>query len=61
MEGEQKAVQGLMEYIGNGDGTLLVIYEENKLNGMEGNSRIDGDVVCGPSLNSIITRQKNLL
>lgn len=34
--------------IGNGDGTLLVINEENKLNGMEGNRRIDGDVVCGP-------------
>lgn len=28
--------------IGNGDGTLLVINEENKLNGMEGNRRIDG-------------------
>ena len=34
--------------IGNGDGTLLVINEENKLNGMEGNRRIDQDVVCGP-------------
>lgn len=48
LEGKQKAVQGLIEYIGNGDGTLLVINEENKINGMEGNRRIDGDVVCGP-------------
>ena len=48
LEGEQRAVQGRIEYIGNGDGTLLVINEENKLNGMEGNRRIDGDVVCGP-------------
>ena len=48
LEGEQRAVQGRIEYIGNGDGTLLVINEENKLNGMEGNRRIDQDVVCGP-------------
>lgn len=43
----QETVGGLIEVIGNGDGTLLVCNEEAKLNGMDGNRRIDGDVIAG--------------
>lgn len=48
LEGEQRAVQGRIEYIGNGDGIVTVVNEEHKLNGMEANRRVDGDVLCGP-------------
>lgn len=44
----QKTVGGLIEIIGNGDGTLLVCNDEAKLIGMEGNRRLDGDVIAGP-------------
>lgn len=44
----QETVGGLIEIIGNGDGTLLVCNDEAKLNGMDGNRRIDGDVIAGP-------------
>lgn len=44
----QKAVGGYIEIISNGDGTLIVCNEEGKLNGMEGNRRIEGDVIAGP-------------
>ena len=48
LEAEQNAVGGLIEPIYNGDGTILVCNEEAKLVGMEGNRRIDGDVIAGP-------------
>ena len=48
LEGEQKAVEGLLQYLYNGDGTITVINDESKLNGMEGNRRIKGDVLVGP-------------
>ena len=46
--GQQRAVEGLIQYLENGDGTVIVINEESKLNGMEGNRRIEGDVLVGP-------------
>ena len=48
LEGEQKAVEGLIQYLYNGDGTITVVNDEGKLNGMEGNRRIEGDVLVGP-------------
>lgn len=47
---EQRAVGGLIEIIGNGDGTLLVCNDEGKLLGLEGNRRIrDGNsIIAGP-------------
>lgn len=33
----QETVGGLIEVIGNGDGTLLICNDEAKLNGMDGN------------------------
>lgn len=47
-DGQQRAVEGLIQYLENGDGTVIVINEESKLNGMEGNRRIEGDVLVGP-------------
>ena len=44
----QATVGGLIEIIGNGDSTLLVCNEESKLNGMDGNRRLSGDVIAGP-------------
>ena len=44
----QETVGGLFEMIGNGDGTLLVCNDEAKLIGMEGNRRLDGDIIAGP-------------
>lgn len=38
----------MIEVIGNGDGTLLVCNEESKLMGMDGNRRLNGDVIAGP-------------
>ena len=48
LEDLQETVGGMIEVIGNGDGTLLVCNEEGKLLGMEGNRRIPGDVLAGP-------------
>lgn len=48
LEGQQKAVEGLIQYLYNGDGTITVINDESKINGMEGNRRIKGDVLVGP-------------
>lgn len=47
---EQKAVGGLIELIGNGDGTFIVCNDEGKLIGMEGNRRIRGgtSIIAGP-------------
>ena len=44
----QETVSGLIEVIDNGDGTLIVCNDEAKLNGMDGNRRINGDVIAGP-------------
>lgn len=46
----QRAVGGLIELVGNGDGTMLVCNDEGKLMGMEGNRRIrDGStIIAGP-------------
>lgn len=46
--GMQRAVQGLIEHIYNDDGTIIVINDECKINGMEGNRRIENDVIAGP-------------
>lgn len=43
----QETVGGLIEVIGNGDGTLIVCNEEAKLMGMDGNRRLEGDVIAG--------------
>jgi len=48
LEGQQRAVEGLIQYLYNGDGTITVINDESKINGMEGNRRIKGDVLVGP-------------
>lgn len=48
LEGQQRAVGGLIEYIYNTDDTIIVINEEGKINGMEENRRMEGDVLCGP-------------
>lgn len=47
---EQRAVGGLIEIIGNGDGTLLVCNDEGKLLGLEGNRRIRdrNSIIAGP-------------
>ena len=50
LSAQQKAVMGKIEYKINGDGTILVMNEEHKLNGMEGNRRIEEDVIAGPFL-----------
>ena len=44
----QETVGGLIEIIGNGDGTLLVCNDEAKLNGIDGNHRLNGNVIAGP-------------
>ena len=44
----QRAVDGYIEPINMGDGTLLVGNEEAKLNGMEGNRHIGESVIAGP-------------
>lgn len=48
LEGQQGAVEGLIQYIHNGDGTIIVANDDGKLIGMEGNRRIQGDVLVGP-------------
>lgn len=44
----QQAVDGYIEPINMGDGTILVGNEEAKLNGMEGNRHIGESVIAGP-------------
>ena len=48
LAGQQQAVEGLIEYVYNGDGTIIVVNEEGKLNGMQANRRIEEDVLVGP-------------
>ncbi|MCI9126159.1 MAG: DUF3846 domain-containing protein [Eubacterium sp.] len=47
LEGQQRAVGGRIEYVYNDDNTIIVINEEGKINGSDGNRRIEGDVLCG--------------
>ena len=46
----QRAVGGLIEFVNPcyDDDAVLVCNEEGKLNGMEGNRRLEGDVIAGP-------------
>ena len=44
----QQAVQGLIEFVPLSDNVTLVCNEEGKINGMQGNRRIEGDVIAGP-------------
>ncbi len=48
LEGVQKAVGGGIEYLDNGDGTVIGICEDSKNNGSEGNRRFRADVLAGP-------------
>jgi len=52
LEGEQRAVQGLIEavYLDNDDDVLLICNEEAKLIGMEGNRHvnINDEIIAGP-------------
>ncbi len=43
----QETVGGLIQIVGNGDGTVLVCNDESKLMGMDGNRRIGSDVIAG--------------
>lgn len=47
LEGQQRAVEGRIEYVYNDDNTIIVVNEEMKINGSDGNRRIEGDVLCG--------------
>lgn len=47
LEGQQRAVGGRIEYVYNDDNTIIVVNEEGKINGLAGNRRIEGDVLCG--------------
>lgn len=44
----QKEVGGLIQPIYMEDGTILCCNDEGKLNGMEMNRRLYGDIICGP-------------
>lgn len=48
LRAQQKAVMGRIEYSINDDRTIFVMNEEHKINGMEGNRRVEGDVFAGP-------------
>ena len=48
LEHLQKAVDGYIEAVYLGDGTIVVANEESKLRGMEGNRRIGQTIIAGP-------------
>lgn len=48
LEGQQRAVEGQIQYLRNGDRTITVANDDGKMIGMEGNRRIKGDVLVGP-------------
>lgn len=48
LESLQKEVEGLIECISLDDGTIAIVNEEGKLNGMEPNRRLGNDIICGP-------------
>lgn len=48
LEGVQQAVGGSIEYLDNGDGTVVGICQDSKNNGSEGNRRFRADILAGP-------------
>ena len=44
----QHEVGGLIECVYLDDGSIAVVNEEGKLNGMEPNRRLGADIICGP-------------
>jgi hypothetical protein len=50
IQGEQRAVQGLIELVYNDDDTIIVCNDEGKLIGMDGNRRLDNGttIIAGP-------------
>ena len=48
LNGLQHEVGGLIECVYLDDGSIAVVNEEGKLNGMEPNRRLGADIICGP-------------
>lgn len=48
LESIQKEVEGFFETVYVDNGGILCCNEEGKLNGMEMNRRLEGDIICGP-------------
>ena len=48
LSGLQHEVGGLIECVYLDDGSIVVVNEEGKLNGMEPNRRLGADIICGP-------------
>ena len=48
LSGLQHEVGGLIECVYLDDGSIVVVNEEGKLNGMEPNRRLGTDIICGP-------------
>ena len=48
LSGLQHEVGGLIECVYLDDGSIAVVNEEGKLNGMEPNRRLGTDIICGP-------------
>lgn len=48
LEAEQKAVGGYIEVVPLDNKKLLICNEEGKLNGMQGNRRVENDIIAGP-------------
>lgn len=44
----QREVEGLFQPLSMGDGVILCCNDEGKLNGMQPNRRLGGDIICGP-------------
>ena len=48
LNGLQHEVGGLIECVYLDDGSIAVVNEEGKINGMEPNRRLGADIICGP-------------
>ena len=48
LSGLQHEVGGLIECVYLDDGSIAVVNEEGKLNGMEPNRKLGADIICGP-------------
>lgn len=48
LEGSQAEVQGLIDCMRLEDGSIAVVNDEGKINGMEPNRRYRNDIICGP-------------
>ncbi len=44
----QREAEGLFHPLSMGDGVILCCNDEGKLNGMQPNRRLGGDIICGP-------------